>query len=168
MQCDINFSHVKLLKIIEDGYELDFYNGAHGVEHWKRVFANTRILSNHYKIKSPVFELFSILHDSKRENEHDDKYHGLRASTFVKELLSNNDISLSTIDSDRLIYACENHTYSDEKDPLFNDIIVQICFDSDRLDIDRVGYEINSYYLSTDYAKSLVLNGKRVENKDEE
>ena len=41
-------------------------------------------------------------------------------------------------------------------DPLFNDLIVQICFDSDRLDIGRAGYVVDPAYLATGYAKSLV------------
>ena len=38
-------------------------------------------------------------------------------------------------------------------------LVVQICFDSDRLDIDRVGFEIDTKYLATDFAKSLVVDG---------
>jgi len=39
---------------------------------------------------------------------------------------------------------------------IFNDLIVQICFDSDRLDTGRVGYIVDPKYLSTEYAKNLV------------
>ena len=99
-----------------------------------------------------------MLHDSKREDEFEDKHHGKRASLFVQELLEDDVISLNDEDTNRLIYACANHTYSDEKDPLFGDKIVQICFDSDRLDIDRVGFEVDVKYLATEHAKSLAYS----------
>ena len=103
-----------------------------------------------------------MLHDSKRHDEFQDKHHGKRASEFVQILLAESSINLNEEDSSRLIYVCANHTYSDKKHPLFNDLIVQICFDSDRLDIDRVGYMVNTKYLATDYAKSLVTEGQYI------
>ena len=44
---------------------------------------------------------------------------------------------------------------TDEENPLVNDLVVQICFDSDRLDIGRVGIIPEAKYMATDYAKSL-------------
>ncbi len=41
--------------------------------------------------------------------------------------------------------------------PLFNDLIVQICFDSNRLDIGRAGHVLDSAYLAIEYAESLVV-----------
>ncbi len=76
----------------------------------------------------------------------------------MQELLEDDVISLNDEDANRLIYACANHTYSDKKDPLFVDRIVQICFDSDRLDIGRVGFEVDVKYLATDFAKRLAHN----------
>jgi len=35
-------------------------------------------------------------------------------------------------------------------------LIVQICFDSDRLDIGRVEYEVDPSYLATEYTKQLI------------
>ena len=66
-------------------------------------------------------------------------------------------IALSEEDAKLLLYACANHTKSDKSDPLYNDLIVQICFDSDRLDIGRVGYEVDPSYLATEHAKELIL-----------
>jgi uncharacterized protein len=156
------FKYLDLISLIKEELQIDFY-GIHGIEHWKNVFYNTQILSSHYNINSEVFELFSLLHDSKREDEYHDKYHGKRAAAFVEELIQKNIINnLSQQDVDRLQYACANHTYSDKKHPLYSDLIVQICFDSDRLDIGRVGVDVDPYFLSTGYAKKLaVLNDPR-------
>ncbi len=153
------FKYTELISQIKKEFKIDYY-GLHGISHWRRVYENTQILSTHYQIESEVFELFALLHDSKREDEFEDKHHGKRASLFVQQLLEDNVISLSDEDAERLIYACANHTHSNKKHLLFNDRIVQICFDSDRLDIDRVGFEVDVKYLATEYAVNLVVNGQ--------
>ncbi len=150
------FKYLDLINKIKEEFKIDFY-GDHGINHWQRVYENTQRLSNYYNIESEVFELFSLLHDSKRYDEYSDRYHGVRAAGYAQKLFRNGDIKLTKKDIERLLYACANHTKSDKEDPLFNDIIVQICFDSDRLDIGRVGYDVDPAYLATEYAKSLVL-----------
>ncbi len=149
------FKYVELVEMIKQNFLIDYY-GDHGIYHWERVYINTQKLSSYYKVESEVFELFSLLHDSKRVNEFKDKHHGKNAAEFTKKLLNEGIIKLNDEDAEKLIYACANHTYSDKNNPLFNDIVVQICFDSDRLDIGRVGYAVDEKYLATDYAKSLV------------
>ena len=146
-----------LILKIKKQFKIDFY-GLHGIRHWKRVYENTQKLASYYKVQSEVFGFFALLHDCKRANEDIDKFHGKRASIFVKELLKSKEIVLNDEDAKSLIYACKNHTHSDKKDPLYKDIVVQICFDSDRLDIDRVGLEVDLKYLATDYAKKLANN----------
>ncbi len=157
------FKYTSLIEEIKKEFKID-YHGDHGINHWRRVYENTQILSTHYNIESEVFELFALLHDSKREDEFEDRHHGVRATGFVHKLLRNDVILLDEEDAKRLLYACANHTKSDKSDPLFNDLIVQICFDSDRLDIGRVGYSVDISYLATDHAKSLVVDGEYVRN----
>ncbi len=150
------FEYKNLIEQIKKDFKIDYY-GDHGIYHWERVYENSQILSSYYKIESEVFELFALLHDSKREDEYSDIYHGKRASIFVQELLDD-----GTEDAKRLIYACVNHTSSSSRDrenPLVNDIVVQICFDSDRLDIGRVGYVLDKKYFATNFAKSLIVDG---------
>jgi len=154
-----DFKYLDLIEQIRKEFKIDYY-GDHGISHWRRVYYNTQKLSSHYEIESEVFELFSLLHDSKRHDEFKDKYHGKRAACFVEDLLQVGSIVLNDEDAERLIYACANHTHSDKKNPLFNDKIVQICFDSDRLDIGRVGYIVNPEYLATNYAISLITGGQ--------
>ncbi|MFC2073773.1 hypothetical protein ACFLR3_00835 [Campylobacterota bacterium] len=149
--------YTNLLAKIKQDFKIDFY-GDHGIGHWQRVYDNTQKLANHYNVQSNVFELFAILHDSQRENEFVDIEHGLRASLYTIELIENDIIELDETDRNRLLYACANHTRTDVNDPLFNDLIVQICFDSDRLDIGRVGIQPDAAYMATEYAKSLIVN----------
>ena len=154
-----DFKHLILIEKIKEEFKIDYY-GDHGINHWRRVYENTQRLAVHHSIESEVFELFALLHDSKRHDEFQDKHHGKRAAEFTQTLLDEALITIDDKDTERLIYACSNHTHSDKKHPLFSDLIVQICFDSDRLDIDRVGFEIDIKYLATDYAKSLVIDGQ--------
>lgn len=149
------FKYLELLDQIKKEFKIDYY-GDHGIYHWQRVYENTQKLSKYYNIQSEVFELFAILHDSKRHDEYTDRHHGVRAAGYVQKLMRNGLIELDDQDGERLLYACANHTSSDNEHPLFNDLIVQICFDSDRLDIGRVGYDVDPKYLATEYAKSLI------------
>ena len=156
----IKFQYKDLILLIKSDFKIDF-NGNHGIAHWQRVFKNTQILAQHYQLESKVFELFALLHDAKRENEFFDESHGPRAAVFAKKLINEEMISLSKEDEKRLLYACANHTVNDTQNPLFNDLIVQICFDSDRLDIGRVGIVPDTKYMATEYAKELVLSKRK-------
>ena len=148
-----------LFELVKNNFKLDLY-GVHGIYHWQRVYKNTQILSTYYKINSPVFELFALFHDSKRENEYSDIHHGVRASEFVEKLIKEKKIILDENDKNRLLYAISNHTITDEENSLFNDLIVKICFDADRLDLGRVGVEPEEKYMMTDFAKKLVREKK--------
>ena len=150
-----DFKYLDLIEKIKRDFKIDYY-GDHGINHWRRVYCNTQKLSSHYNLESEVFELFALLHDSKRHNEFEDIHHGVRAAGFIQKLLRDGVVKLENYDRERLLYACANHTKSDKDDPLFNDLIVQICFDSDRLDIDRVGFTVDPAYLATEYAKDLI------------
>ncbi len=157
LESEIFSKKSEILKIVKRDFQINFY-GDHGIYHWERVYINTQILAKHYGIKSDVFELFALLHDSKREDEYKDIEHGKRAEEFARDLINKGLIELNDIDTKRLIYACKNHTLPEQSNPLYEDLIVQICFDSDRLDIGRVGITPERKYLFTKYAKSLVSN----------
>jgi uncharacterized protein len=146
--------YVNLLEIIKGSFKIDFY-GVHGIYHWYFVYLNTKKLSTHYKVESKVFKLFSILHDSKRENENGDKGHGPRAKAFILELIEKGKIDLCIKDLELLLFACENHTKLNTEDDLSKNLIVQICLDSDKLDLPRVGIKPKSKYLLTSYARKI-------------
>jgi uncharacterized protein len=152
-----DFKYIELIEQIKQDFKINYY-GSHGINHWRRVYYNTQKLSSHYHVESEVFELFALLHDSKRHDEFEDRHHGVRAAGFVQKLLREGTISLSEEDAQLLSYACANHTNSDKDNPLYNDLIVQICLDSDSLDIGRVGYVVTPAYLATVYAKNLADN----------
>ena len=122
----------------------------HGISHWKRVEEIGQYLTQHTKADSEVVHLFSCLHDLKRENEDYDPKHGLRASTFVKELHSKDILDISEKQLNQLTFACEHHSDSKIKS---DDITIQTCWDADRLDLWRVGVVPDPYFLNTTIAK---------------
>jgi len=147
-----------LLEEICDHYKLNLY-GAHGIEHWESVYANTQMLSEVYGVESKVFMLFALLHDSQRLDEDDDFEHGIRAAQKIQSYLDTGKIILDANDQKRLLYACANHTKANKNDPLYKDLIVQICLDADKLDIGRVGVIPEKSHFLTPHAQMLVEQG---------
>jgi uncharacterized protein len=136
-----------ILRAILKDYALPL-GGDHGVAHWARVLENGLRLAEETGASVEVVTLFAILHDSRRINEVTDPEHGPRAAEFAAELRG------TIIDLDdhrfRLLYrACEGHTH--ERD--HPDVTIQTCWDSDRLDLGRVGITPHPSRLCTEVAK---------------
>jgi len=148
-----NKDNEELLQHIIENFKIDI-NGYHGPAHWSRVLENTKKISEYYNFQSPVFELFAILHDSQRENENSDPYHGPRAAKWIQEN-RNNFKSLQNLTEDEFLtlkYACDSHSTPIKFSPSY---IIDICHDSDRLDLGRVGISPCASYMNTNYSKSL-------------
>jgi uncharacterized protein len=93
-------------------------------------------------------ELFAVLHDSQRENENHDPDHGNRAADYAAELRGT-WFDLSDDEMDLLVEACRYHSDGFvEAHPT-----VQACWDSDRLDLGRVGVRPDPRFLCTSFAK---------------
>ena len=152
--------HQTLLDEVGDAYALNLY-GAHGIEHWESVYHNTQRLANAYSITSDVFIFFALLHDCKREDEDEDFEHGKRAALAIQGYQEAGLIPLSPDDLARLVYACANHTKADKTDPLYQDLVVQICLDADKLDIGRVGIIPHESHFLTDVAKTIVQSSSK-------
>ena len=54
----------------------------HGKDHWMRVLYNGRMLTRETGANLNVVELFSIIHDCKRDNDDYDLEHGRRAAEY--------------------------------------------------------------------------------------
>jgi uncharacterized protein len=124
---------LELLNAILDQYALP-WNGVHGVSHWARVLENGRRLAAACGAKLEVVELFAVLHDAKRRNEGVDFIHGPQGARFAREL-NGSLFHLSEPDMALLFLACDQHT-NGRTDA---DVTIQVCWDSDRLDLGRVG-----------------------------
>lgn len=122
----------------------------HGERHWIRVaWAGRELIRDGVEADPLVVLLFSLFHDSRRENEYRDDEHGVRGGALAAQLLPRVDL-VSTARLAAVVTACEGHSdarYSD-------DATVGACWDADRLNLWRVGKIPDPYLLSTDAARA--------------
>lgn len=124
------------------------HDGFHGKDHWLRVLHNAREIAIETGANLRVVELFAVLHDSQRQNENHDPDHGNRAAAYAAELRGK-WFELTDDEMKLLQEACRYHSDGFvEAHPT-----VQACWDSDRLDLGRVGVRPDPRYLCTSYAK---------------
>ena len=138
-----------LEELVYAQFKLDI-NGIHGIKHWKRVQLIGRYLAKHTQADTEVVDLFAYLHDSKREDDNDDIYHGKRASIFAQQLYDKRILTIKEDQLKQLLFACEHHTDSKIKS---KDITIQTCWDADRLDLWRLGIKPDPFFLNTEFAK---------------
>jgi len=154
----------------------------HGFDHWERVHTNARQLAEleGYEGDKYVFEaveLFALLHDSQRVNEHTDDKHGLRAAEVMMRFLKNDLLHYYSMNAIfAAMRACALHTdinphvvhgrhgvknhFPLHKENI-DDHIMMICLDADRLDRTRFeGEDVKTKYLFTESAAELVVNGE--------
>jgi len=141
----------RLIKRLRDKFALN-WNGIHGASHWSRVRLNGKILSNINEADFDVIEYFAFLHDVCRQNDGTDPQHGLRAAEFAKFELRN-EIILNDEQFDILTIAMEGHTGGFDHENL----TVETCWDSDRLDLGRVGKCPDAMFLCTKVARNAEL-----------
>lgn len=140
----------QVMRIAKKRFVLDL-RGCHGIAHWQRVRENGIRLAKKTKADKLVVELFALLHDCCRESEYGDPEHGPRAAVFI-ESLRGDAIALEDDRFEQLQIAIREHT----RTLSHPDVTIATCFDSDRLDIGRVGSKPNPRFLNTDAAKEKV------------
>ena len=134
-------------RILED-YALR-WDGTHGVGHWARVLENGLRLADATGAKIEVVQLFAVFHDSRRVSEGVDDDHGERGAELAAELRGDL-FDLPDADFALLYEACVAHS-----DRLIEgDVTIQTCWDSDRLDLGRVGMIPAPKLLCTPAAKA--------------
>jgi uncharacterized protein len=136
-----------VLKTVLEDYALPV-NGDHGVAHWARVLENGLRLSKETDANIEVVQLFAVLHDSRRQNEVTDPDHGPRAAEFAMALRGR-IFDLGDHEFRLLYKACHGHTH----ERTHPDVTIQTCWDSDRLDLGRVGITPHPTRLCTEFAK---------------
>lgn len=125
--------------------------GHHGIPHWMRVRANGLMLAKENGANTHVLELFAFFHDARRCNEHQDDGHGARGAQLAMQLRG---LYFEATDKemDLLKLACQGHSDG----MLEAELTVQTCWDSDRMDLGRVGIDPNPDYLCTEAARRSV------------
>jgi len=131
-----------LIALIKSEFKLD-WQGIHGANHWARVLNHGNNIGQIRKADLLVVELFGFLHDSCRLNDGRDPQHGARAAEFAHGIHGDYFI-LKPKQLDRLCYAMTHHSSGE----VSVDPTIQTCWDSDRLDLGRVGIFPDPQYLS--------------------
>lgn len=150
-----------VIQDIFEEFQLDLLEGAHGFYHWSRVIENGLLLSEDNNANLNVIIAFGLFHDCKRENDHEDPEHGFRGGQILMQYKDR--INLTEEEINKAIIACEGHT-----DVLFhNDIDISTCWDSDRLDLMRVGIYPDPDLLNNDLAKEDWIIEQRSEIAEE-
>ena len=148
-----------LVKRVVSEFALDL-NSVHGPAHWMRVRRNGLLLAQHTGANTRVVELFALFHDSCRENDWTDPDHGPRGGDFAAYLFyEEHALNCSEEELQMLITACDGHTHGGVHD----DATIGTCWDSDRLDLPRVGIEVDPGLLCTDVAKRAAIISETTE-----
>ena len=126
----------------------------HGEGHWLRVAEFGKYIADKEGLNKHFILLFVYFHDCMRYNDSIDPNHGLRAAEYLKTFKLD-DLKINEDERSRLMFACEYHTY--EKKTEDKDILA--CWDSDRLDLPRVGIAVDPKRLFTETAKQILKFG---------
>jgi len=121
----------------------------HGVSHWQTVERNGTYLCQFNSADIQVVQLFALFHDSKREDDHRDLEHGPRAEKYLRTI--SQLVPLNAVQFEDLCVACRTHTVG----KVTENITIGTCWDSDRLDIGRVGIKPHEKFLMNQEAKRI-------------
>jgi len=106
----------------------------HGIDHWDRVARNGLSL-NVPKADMDVILCFAYLHDVERQDDGYEEEHGPRAAKLIDEIRNSVLGFLDHKQIGLLKEACALHTTCHRT----GNPTIDACFDSDRLDLTRVG-----------------------------
>lgn len=134
---------------IESAFDEDAIGAFHGPAHWQRVSQHAVAISRSLGISPLIPFVFSLVHDSQRENEHFDLDHGPRAAAFIHKHRHDLFGFLNGLQIEHLALACAEHSNGITEGPVY----AQACWDADRLDLGRVGIYPESECLCTTYAR---------------
>ena len=127
----------------------------HGPLHWESVLRNGLLIaSKNNNIDKEVITLFSYIHDFKRIDEYIDIDHGKRAANSLENLEKLGLLNLRKNQKELLYLAIKDHN----KGKISTDLTIGACWDSDRLELDRVGILPNIDFFSTSEGKDILFD----------
>ena len=130
-----------------------YHSEIHGIKHWERVWSYGKAIAWSVDADMEVVEYFAFLHDCQRWDDGLDVGHGPRAAVFAKHHRS--FIDLSDNQFKLLLRAISGHTDAMPGCKAGLNPTLATCWDADRLDIDRVGIDVDPRYLFTDLGQEL-------------
>jgi uncharacterized protein len=141
------YDRAGLIALIKSEFKLD-WGGIHGANHWARVLHHGKTIGELRQADLLVVELFGFLHDSCRLNDGRDPQHGQRAADFAHGI-QGDFYQLTPKQLDTLCYAMQQHSGGE----VSTNATIQTCWDSDRLDLGRVGIIPSPKFMSADGAE---------------
>ena len=144
---ELEFDRAGLMQHIKQEFKVDWH-GIHGANHWARVLHHGKNIAPVRGADILVVELFAFLHDSCRLNDGRDPKHGSRAAEFTHGI-HGEYFKLKSTQIDQLCFAMEHHSGGD----VSTDATIQTCWDSDRLDLGRVGIVPSPRFISKEATK---------------
>jgi uncharacterized protein len=141
------YDRAGLIALIKSEFKLD-WDGIHGANHWARVLHHGKTIGELRQADLLVVELFGFLHDSCRVNDGKDPLHGQRAADFAHGI-HGDFYQLTPKQLDALCYAMQHHSGGE----VSTNATIQTCWDSDRLDLGRVGIIPSPKFMSAEGAE---------------
>lgn len=137
-----------IFKYLRENFALS-WTGVHGAGHWSRVLKNGLLIAEKEGARTDVIWLFAFLHDHMRENDCEERMHGLWAVNNAYDNLKGTYFDIDDLGWTLLARAMELHSDGF----VAGNITVQACWDADRLDLGRVGVIPDPARLCTATAK---------------
>jgi uncharacterized protein len=134
----------------------------HGLPHWQRVERNGILLSLENgrireDINIKVVRFFAYLHDKCRLDNWTDWEHGVRSADMLSSIRDTILKDFTDEEVGLLEKACRYHTTEHRT----GNPTIDVCFDADRLDLDRVGIVPDPKRMATEqgsyYAENIHL-----------
>lgn len=149
--------------VLRESYTLNVLQSRmHGLDHWFRVWKNAQMLTGmESRADMEIVALFSLFHDSMRKNDNQDPGHGNRGYKLWERVHQMEGLGefLSNRQNELLFEACSEHDNGHRS----MDPTIAVCWDSDRLDLYRMGTWPDARYMSTQAGIDLAMN--RLRNK---
>lgn len=121
----------------------------HGPNHWDRVRQHGHAAARANGVDPLIAHIFGWVHDSQREHDGHDLEHGPLAAEFIRANRPGLFGFLTDAQIEVLATACELHSDGVTE----GDVLAQVCWDADRLDLWRVGNRPDPQYMCTPYGK---------------
>lgn len=140
-----------LLKAVIENHKLNIIESGHGLTHWLRVIDIGITLAYHNNVDPNFVIAFGLLHDSARTHDQHCFEHGPAACDVInkfRDLIPLDDTQISELKT-----AVGFHTTAHPHPEQNISHELKCCWDSDRLDLLRVGIVPANEYLYTKQAK---------------
>ncbi len=124
----------------------------HGFTHMRNVEAFGGLMAERTEgVDNDVVHWFAYLHDIERKKDNDDPDHGRRVPEFIDLIRNTYLIDLTNEQIDKLKTACALHADTHKT----GDPTIDVCFDADRLDLPRVGINVDPSKMATQLGMNL-------------